>query len=58
MPQGAYSTFWGSQGDPGGPSGAPQGPSGPLPGLRADPGGAKNYPPPGDGRHLTDFVAN
>ena len=42
---GGISTFWGSQGDPGGPSGAPQGPSGPLPGLRADPGGVKNYPP-------------
>ena len=45
MPQGAYSTFWGPQGGPGTPSGGPQGASGPLPGLRADPGGVKNYPP-------------
>ena len=58
LAQGPNSTFLGPQGGPGTPSGGPQGASGPLPGLRADPGGGQKLSPPGDGRHLTDFVAN
>ena len=30
----------------------------PGPGPRAEPGGGQKLSPPGDGRHLTDFVAN
>ena len=45
LAQGPNSTFLGPPGGPGTPSGGPQGASGPLPGLRADPGGVKNYPP-------------
>ena len=41
-----------------GPLRGPPGPSGPRSGSARRPGGGQKLSPPGDGGHLTDFVAN
>ena len=41
-----------------GPLRGPPGTSGPRPGAARGPRGGAKLSPPGDGRHLTDFVAN